>query len=290
MATSSSTSIYPDNSTDAAFRVWVAFVSALLDAAGFTKTADTGQINTATVLKPSATNTSQGYEIRAFVGDPLQATAPIFFKIEYGSGSATGNPSLWLTFGTGSDGAGTITNIFGARKQFASAGTSTSSGNKCFASGSAAEGRLALVLWPTGSTNFPLVVVFERTRDSSGADTSTGLYIIAQTGTTKYAQFFPRNGLNIPAAETLFGCLCSGAETTGQLSTDVYCFAIRHFNKQELPAMKFVVAYFDSNFTAESPVSLTHYGASMTFMPIGNSQLGSIAQGNTSTRMAIRWG
>ena len=101
--------------TDARFRALASFVSDNLTAGGLPKTADTGQINLATVTRP-AVNTSGGYEIRRF-DDALQATKPVFFKIEYGTGA--GSPgtgiSFWLTIGTGSDGAGNITGTFFTR-------------------------------------------------------------------------------------------------------------------------------------------------------------------------------
>jgi hypothetical protein len=49
------------------------------------------------------------------MADALQATAPIFMRITYGSGNfGTGTPvpAFWVTLGTGSNGAGVITGIF----------------------------------------------------------------------------------------------------------------------------------------------------------------------------------
>jgi hypothetical protein len=97
------------HSSDATFRAWGSDFSAKLALAGLVKATDTGQINWATVTRPSANSTAAGYEIWKF-GDTLQATAPIFIKLEYGSGIAASNlPQMWITVGTGSDGAGTIT-------------------------------------------------------------------------------------------------------------------------------------------------------------------------------------
>lgn len=94
--------------TNATFQAWVTeVVNAIFTTLGVTQTADTGQINPATVTAPVATNTSQGYVIGRF-NDALQATSPIFFKLEFGSGSAIGNPQMWLTVGSSSNGSGTI--------------------------------------------------------------------------------------------------------------------------------------------------------------------------------------
>src|SRR6186997_665737 len=96
------------NSSDANFRVWGAYISSKLLAGGMVQTADTGQINWTTVLTPTGINTYAGYEIWRFA-DALQASAPVYFKIEYGEGSNVDGPAVRVKFGTGSDGAGNLT-------------------------------------------------------------------------------------------------------------------------------------------------------------------------------------
>lgn len=94
--------------TNAHFQAWYnEVITALFTTLGVTQTTDTGQIG-ATAAIP-AINTSAGYVIGRF-NDTLQGTAPIFFKLEFGAGAATGDPQMWLTVGTGSNGSGTITN------------------------------------------------------------------------------------------------------------------------------------------------------------------------------------
>src|SRR5688572_17990860 len=93
------------HSSAATFAVWGKALSDALTEKGLPKTADTGQINW---LSPPAYNgtggTAMGYENRRF-DDALQATAPIFIKIEYGTGASSTNkaPGIWVTVGTGSD-------------------------------------------------------------------------------------------------------------------------------------------------------------------------------------------
>lgn len=96
-----------EHSSNATFRAWGSALAAALAAVGLTQTADTGQINWTTVTRPGV-NTAAGYEIWRF-NDTLQGTAPIFLKIEYGTGSGASTPQAWLTVGTGSNGSGTIT-------------------------------------------------------------------------------------------------------------------------------------------------------------------------------------
>lgn len=98
--------------TDAWFRKYKNLSDALT-AAGFPKTADTGQVDWGTVTVP-ATATYTAYEIRRF-NDTEQATYPIFIKIGYGYVTVTNQyPRLQIQFGTGSDGAGNLTGPIGS--------------------------------------------------------------------------------------------------------------------------------------------------------------------------------
>ena len=77
---------------------------------GLVQTSDTGQIDTATVTRPITAITA-GYETFRF-NDSLQGIAPMFMKLEFGSGDNTPvTPAMWVTVGTGTDGAGTVTGI-----------------------------------------------------------------------------------------------------------------------------------------------------------------------------------
>ena len=94
--------------TDATFRAWGLSISNLFAAVGLVQTADTGQVNWTTATKP-AVNTTPHYEIWR-MNDTQQASAPIFFRIEYGTSNATNRPRMQLQVGTGSDGAGNLIN------------------------------------------------------------------------------------------------------------------------------------------------------------------------------------
>src|SRR5260221_233749 len=106
MATSGPTQLPAYFNTDTDFRNWIIGVHNALAAVGLTNTADTGQINTVTVTKPVATQTAAGFEIWRF-SDALQATVPIFIKVEYGVAGVL-RPAMWITVGTTTNGAGTL--------------------------------------------------------------------------------------------------------------------------------------------------------------------------------------
>src|SRR5882757_2238071 len=116
MVNTVTTNTVVDQSTDAAFRVWIAeAITVLFTTLGVTQTADTGQINTATVTRPAVINTAAGYVIGRF-NDTAQSTSPVFFKLEFGTGTVQPtNPAMWITIGTGSNGSGTLTGVIGTR-------------------------------------------------------------------------------------------------------------------------------------------------------------------------------
>jgi len=116
-----------DNTTDALFRTWGKAISDQMAAGGWIKTADIGQIDWATVLKPAAVNTSQGYEIWRS-NDAAGSLNQIYVKIEYGSGVAAVAPGLWLTVAFGSNGSGALTGFMSTRTQLAAAGSATPAG------------------------------------------------------------------------------------------------------------------------------------------------------------------
>ena len=96
-----------ENSSDATFRAWGSDIAARLATAGLIQTADTGQINWVTVLRPAA-SAYGGYEVWRF-DDTLQGTSPVFMKIEYGSSNNQATPALRITVSSGTNGAGTPT-------------------------------------------------------------------------------------------------------------------------------------------------------------------------------------
>lgn len=176
MASFTSTPANFTNSSDANFRVWGLNISTQMTAAGLVLTADTGQINWTTVTAPAGVSTYSGYEIRRF-SDALQATYPVYFKIEYGEGSNVDGPAVRVRFGTGSDGVGNITG-----------NVSTPRIAQCLTSA------VAVIVVGGGSTNrfsfaggflaasvVGLCFSFERMKDATGADSSEGVMWCAKS-------------------------------------------------------------------------------------------------------------
>lgn len=165
-------------SNDAEFRTWGKGVSDGLAAVGMVKTADTGQIDWATAIRPAA-SAFAGYEMWRF-SDALQATKPVFIKIEYGVASAITTPNMAFTVGTVTNGAGAFTGPgVGTRKVSASA--LKAAGVLLPTYISAGSNRLALLVNADQvSSNFAMGCIVERTKTGDGV--STGAAIITHLG------------------------------------------------------------------------------------------------------------
>lgn len=176
------------NNDDASFRAWVQVVIDSLTSAGLTRTTDSGQINVATVTRPTAGNTVAGYTVWR-MSDPLQSVAPVFIKVGFGSGNTTGYPRLAVDVGSGSDGAGGIT---GAVASVATtAPMSSSSGNALSSPGLSMAvcndwgvafcgAHIPGILGSAAGIGFGFAV--HRTVDSGGSPTSEGVMVNVSAG------------------------------------------------------------------------------------------------------------
>jgi hypothetical protein len=263
IATRSSTNIF-SNSSDANFRTWVQFISDNLQTGGFIKTTDTGQINTATVTAPGAGSTAQGYEIRKF-SDSLQATNPWFMKIEYGSGSVAGTPAIWLTVGTTTDGAGTISTIKFARTQI-SANSTTATATAAFAL-AAGTNRCCWTMNYTGANWW--MVSLERTKDSAGVDNAEGV-LFAMGGVVTNAQiaYLPYTG-TVPAAETGTALIPTSGTTLAGANVGVWPLPFFNFGNKVYPGHNIQI-YRTNEVLVDTVNALVPYdGVSKNYLSTG---------------------
>lgn len=275
--------------TDALFRVWGSGFAAAWAALGWVQTGDTGQINWLTVTRPLAANTKMGYEIWRF-NDALQATSPVFVRIDYGSGSATNNPRMWLTWGTGTDGAGNMnpgsleTFTIGragsdttVRTAYFSGGT----GRGCFFTG-------LNVAASVGCFGFGV----ERTKDAAGADTGDGLLLIYGEGVpstaTTWRQQYYQLGIGSQGTETTLGALMPtvGSGVTGG---DTAIYPLWFGKGPFLPYGMNFFAFFSADITAMVTISLTVYGGGHTYLPLPSILNGIISGGVTGSSLLMRY-
>lgn len=171
--------VTPDTSTSGAtFRATFSPISTALQAL-FVKVPQAGEINLATVSKPGSANTSAGFEVYR-LNDAMQATAPIFFKIEYGVGSLLTRPALWITVGKGADGSGNITGTLLARVLICQSwGVVSATPKNCYL-GNGDGSCLVIALFPSDDASFTgsggCFYAMERSRDAGGIATGAGIH------------------------------------------------------------------------------------------------------------------
>lgn len=265
---------------DSDFRSWGSGLSAQFAAVGLVKTADTGQIDWTTVLKPSAINQQRGYEIWRF-NDALQATKPVFIRIDFGSsGGAATTPGLWLTVGTGTNGAGTLTGQVSTTRQT----SPSSAGAASYCSGSSS--RLNLLSNGAASGTFQALCV-ERTKTGAGVDTGDAIVHLAasQSGGLFYG-FIPFIG-TIAADVAVNPALESNLGGSSVIGTDVMLSPTTVFYGKPLFASW--CAYRNVDITGLTPITFTHLGAARTYMPMGFGISGMIVTGLSSYALAMLW-
>lgn len=262
----------PTNATDAQFRAWGSAISAQFTARGLVQKGDTGQINWTTVLTPAAANTAQGYEIWGF-NDLLQSTAPIYFKIEYGSGTSAANPGIWFTFGTNTDGAGTMTGPISTRQQLVSTAYATNS-LACYFSGDTNRIQMALFVSGTGATTSQSHLwSIERTKDGSGNDTDLGLLVVWKTTTSAVGQLFWNRSTGTPSNGSEAGWTCiSNTGTTGKngVQVAVYPLFLNNAGIFVNPPLG-ILTYLNADIVAFGAITFSIYGANHVYMPLSNT-------------------
>lgn len=271
--------------SDAAFRAWGAALSAAIAATGWIKTGDTGQIDWGTVIRPAA-NTAAGYEIFR-MNDSLQATAPVYLKLEYGIGGTTNGASVWVTIGSATDGAGNFLGATSTRSQNGQTASSTAGSWICYVSG--ASNRLAFFQVGVGATT-SFGISIERTKDAAGADTADGvLYFGIGTAGGRQQAWFP-TGAGV--LEGTLGVMFPGTGT-GSNGAQVAIYPI-FFTKGTFlyPGLN-GFGYANANISALVPITVTVYGADHIYLPVASTYIANAAWrlygSSASGALAMRW-
>lgn len=277
MGYTATTSMSNTVSDDATFRAWGSAYAAKWASMGLVQTADTGQINWATVTKPAAINTAAGYEIWAF-NDALQATYPIFVKIEYGTGGAATVGSLWFSVGSGTNGAGTLTGISSTRSQVTC--TATAGALNHYWCGD--TNRLGVAVMGAAAATSSGAWI-ERTLDASGVVTSEGVTLIFRTGSAWIAQAWNYTTGPYTTQESSLGAMGPSQSPWGVYGTQLSVYPIYHTKGVFMnPGMNCLV--FDASSVGQnSTISFTMYGATHTFFTLATPQFGSAGRGGFSS-------
>lgn len=194
---------------DATFRAVGLKISQAFDAVGFVKTADTGQIDWATVTKPTTYPTMAGYEMRQLPAGVLQTANPVIVKIWYGTSDRAANilGMQWYV-GHASSGSGGLTGAYSQVLYQYSYGNSAS-GNLNFISCDEEHFSMGLFLGIAGtSLSYYCILTIDRLRDENGTALDTGINVFALSDGTP-SQFilpsagaaqFPATALTTPMA------------------------------------------------------------------------------------------
>lgn len=204
------------NDTDAEFRSWTEKIHLAIVAVGIIDTEATGDIDFATVSAPVGAYAKQGFKVYRFA-DALQATLPVFIRIDFGAGSSTDKPGLHVKVGTTHDGSGVLGGQLGVEQYcffnsiaIADQHVSFVSGDTNFLSYAGFVKNLV-----TGASAIGNGLIVERTKSSTGVDTADGIItIIANSGTTWKFQILPDTGA-VPSPETFLPIIIPAAGVGG---------------------------------------------------------------------------
>jgi len=282
------------NDTDAHFRAWINELHTSLTTFGWVQTTDTGQINFATVTRPSGASIYQGYAIYK-MGDGLQSTCPVFIRIDFGTGQqvAGNTPSIKLqvTIG-GTDGAGNLTGVIS--NQWTLQGDVSGSTSNIRSAGTSSSFQCAY--WVVTDTGFGFAI--GRDLDTSGNDTVNGVNIVVwhdrAAGPTfeKWAQFLANvnTGVGVGVLETQwYGPISAQSTQIAGGNTGVGAVRVP-FGLLRNP-MKTVLVFARTDFTVETTTAVTIYGGSHTFLmlrPSGGGNRTLVAQ-NADCGVALLW-
>jgi hypothetical protein len=294
VATRFDTTLQMSNSTDALFQAWTQFIhNTLITTGGWVDPGDTGQVNLATAAHPTLANTTVGFRVYR-MADALQATAPVYLRLDYGSSGAANSPRCLVTIGTGTNGAGTITGAIISGTLWAGNGNAVTA---CHSYGSADTNRVQLMMFVNGGAVDLMMMSIERSKDATGADTGAGILMTwGNNGQIVFTNFLIRAGGSQPPTEPGIAVVLSNVSGSTVFSGDVGVGIPLHFKSVvQQPGLGIVVVN-SADFIAEATPAFTFYGASHTYQ-LGNnagSQIG-ITTGNgattsrANTRVGIRY-
>lgn len=279
MATRFSNTLFPDSGVAANIRAWAQFIEdTLVATGGWVVTADTGQTLPSALAATTAGIQKRGYRIYR-MSDALQATSPVFMRIDYGSGIVSASPGFWVTIGTGSDGAGNITGTLlpiGSNPMVGGSAGSISATNNCY--GSAAPGRACVGMFIQNSVmGYFMVFSIERSKDATGADTGAGL-LLTYGGATNdgvslasvaRSRYIIMAGGTQPGLENGLSYVASNQNPTQSFAPgDIGVGVVFHFKGlAQQPGLNMLITN-SNDVSAEGTIGLNLYGQQRTYIQL----------------------
>jgi hypothetical protein len=302
-----------DSSTLTNFKSWAQAISTFIGTtAGWTQSADTGQVNWSTISSVPGSN-AYVYEI----WEPNDSLANFYMKIQYGNTAANANnPTVIISISQSTDGAGNLTGtVLGpwasSYQSFTGFGSTQ---YECRFSGE--PGRLSLMLWRNigspGNAFATFAFGVERSLNSSGAYTGTyvtmtmaqadsgqnrgswyqqTLHFTAGLAPAPSAVQFQKAG-GMPCRMFFNGAWSVGAPPNaafnGSIPFDTYAPFVGFW---DYPGTNFGVPSFD-NVSEGQIFSTTLYGSTRTYIVSANGGLGNATTDydfTNFTPLAMRW-
>ena len=231
------------------------------------------------------------YEMYRF-SDSLQATKPVFIKVEYGTGSTIGQPTVKLTVGTATNGAGTITSQIWT----ATTGASTPSAVTAATAYVCAKDGYFGMVWgalPTPSAGSPhFHAVIARSRDNTGTITGNGRDIVTHYGASGFgaaAGWSYDLAVNIPP---LGGGNCMVPSYLSSTSTQakVKTYPHRVYTPDEF-GITGCVTYMGSeiNTYTEFDVAPLPGMSPVHYLALGDNMFGNTVVSNSTWKTAMRY-
>lgn len=263
-----------DHTSDAGFRAWGLELNTKFAACGLVQTADTGQINWATVTRPGV-STVGGFETWHLPGSAL------FFKIEYGTDTLAAVPELFVTVGTGTNGSGTITGAAtSTRASFVMNAVSITSTVTAYQSLLCVTAASLGLVWKFGSNSITTptprgFMVAGLSVDASGAPSSVGFYILTQPhGSNSPVANFQTVRLAATAAaravHTNF-CLFTGAPTASSDGTNNQAYLHWMDTPSDIPCL-YSASVIQTELVPGATASMTLVGSTPhTYISVGGA-------------------
>lgn len=276
-----------NHTSDAGFRAWAQELDAAFVAAGWVNTTDTGQVDLTTMLRP-ATNTVAGYKIY-YYNDSLHGSAPIYMKVEYGTGAGATVPAWFVTSGAGSDGAGNLTGILSTRTVCNAIGVSPTSTVLNYRSYFTWGDGYFAVAWKAGavSSGYGFLAV-NRFTDSLGAPLSSGYAIYPRsTASTQQQCISYASGLSYSL--NLAYSMVGGSVTNSLIGGVAQTY--RHYAMT--PRMQlnpFMLTVINAELTTGNVFQADVVGTGLIdWMPVGSVTQGTTVTGSSIYGFAIPW-
>lgn len=284
-----------DSGSTANFRIWGAAISAALQAyGGLAKTTDTGQIDWTTVTVPAG-GAYGGYEIYRLT-DSLQATSPVFIKIRYGVGSGGSNrPAVACSVGTATDGAGNLTSMAGTNVSVLTevnlnaalmqAATATNPA-PCTVNGDSSS--LIMALWNVANLGCWLLV--ERNRNPDGTPNGDATFVsFGGTNNNVTSQVILHHNQVSQSTSNWPPCPGPTNYTTGIKDSIMGTFPVFTGASPRMGApSKFVVGHIATDLPALQSFTITHYGASHTFVSWNSPRASGLSPSGIQFAFGVR--